>query len=201
MTETIAQIIGIVGLFVNLIIFQQKKQDKVLILQFIATILWFSNFLLLGAYTGAILNGIGTLRALVYYFEKKTNAKSTLWLIVFTVMYTIPFILTFAVFGKTLNPANFIIEVLPVVAMVVETVGLKVGTPRAVRILRGIASPMWLVYNCFAGSIGAIIAEGLSLVSIGVGIIRLDIKKTPIPAESEVSTPDLVNEEVASTEE
>ena len=201
MTETIAQIIGIVGLFVNLIIFQQKKQDKVLILQFIATILWFSNFLLLGAYTGAILNGIGTLRSLVYYFEKKTNAKSTLWLIAFTVMYTIPFILTFAVFGKTLNPANFIIEVLPVVAMLVETVGLKVGTPRAVRILRGIASPMWLVYNCFAGSIGAIIGESLSLVSIGVGIIRLDIKKTPIPAESEVATPDLVNEEVASTEE
>lgn len=201
MTETIAQIIGIVGLFVNLIIFQQKKQDKVLILQFIATILWFSNFLLLGAYTGAILNGIGTLRSLVYYFEKKTNAKSTLWLIVFTVMYTIPFILTFAVFGKTLNPANFIIEVLPVVAMVVETVGLKVGTPRAVRILRGIASPMWLVYNCFAGSIGAILAEGLSLASIGVGIIRLDIKKQNQLIVEEGSKAPEITPETAVTQE
>lgn len=189
MKEIIAQIIGIIGLFINVIIFQQKKQERVLILQFVATIFWFTNFLLLGAMTGAILNAIGTVRALVYYFEKRTKAKSVVWLMLFTIAYSVPFVLTFWIFGTTLNVRNFIIELLPVIAMVAETVGLKLGTPKTLRILRGIASPMWLVYNCFAGSVGAILAEGLSLVSIVVGIIRLDLKKQNQPISEEISTP------------
>ena len=72
---------------------------------------------------------------------------------------------------------RLIIEVLPVIAMIVATISLRLGKARAVRAFGLISSPLWLIYNCFSGSIGAVASEILNLISIIVGIVRLDIKK------------------------
>ena len=46
-----------------------------------------------------------------------------------------------------------------------------------------INSPTWLIYNILNRSIGGSLTEAISLVSIIVGIIRLDLRKKPkIPA-------------------
>ena len=81
------------------------------------------------------------------------------------------------VFGTKPSLQNLIIEILPVIAMIIATVSLRLGSAKAVRRLGLISSPMWLIYNCFSGSIGAIASEILNLISIIIGIIRLDIKK------------------------
>ena len=72
---------------------------------------------------------------------------------------------------------NFVIEILPVLAMIVATVAIRLGSSKMVRRLGLISSPLWLTYNCFSGSIGAIASEILNLISIIVGIIRLDLRK------------------------
>ena len=61
--------------------------------------------------------------------------------------------------------------------MIIATVSLRLGSAKAVRLFGLTSSPMWLVYNCFSGSIGAVASEILNLISIVVGIIRLDIRK------------------------
>ena len=46
--EIIAQIIGIFGMTVNLLAYQQKKQFNLILFQFFGSGLFFLNFLLLG---------------------------------------------------------------------------------------------------------------------------------------------------------
>jgi uncharacterized membrane protein len=175
--EIVAQAFGIVGMILNIIVFQQKKQKNVLIFQFFAALTFAVNYLLLGAIVGGLLNIVGALRSVVFYFEDKTKARALPWLIVFAVAFGVSYPLTFLAFGTEPSAKNFIIEILPVIAMIIATVALRAGKSKTVRSLGLISSPMWLVYNCFSGSIGAIASEILNLTSIVVGIIRLDLKK------------------------
>lgn len=173
----LAQGLGIVGMLFNILVFQQRKQRGVLICQFFAAISFAFNYLLLGAVIGGVLNLIGAVRALVFLFEKRTKANSIAWLIIFIIAFASSYPLTFLVFKTPITPKNLIIELLPVIAMILITVSLRLGKAKAVRAFSLFSSPMWLVYNCFSGSFGAIASEILNLISIIVGIVRLDIKR------------------------
>ena len=173
----LAQGLGIVGMLFNILVFQQRKQRGVLICQFFAAVSFAFNYLLLGAVIGGVLNLIGAVRALVFLFEKRTKANSIAWLIIFIIAFASSYPLTFLVFKTPITPKNLIIELLPVIAMILITVSLRLGKAKAVRAFSLFSSPMWLVYNCFSGSFGAIASEILNLISIIVGIIRLDTKR------------------------
>ena len=175
--EIVAQIFGIIGMIFNLLVFQQKTHRGVTMCQFFAAATFAVNYLMLGAFVGGILNLVGTLRAAVFYFKEKTHANHIAWLIIFILAFASSYPLTFFVFGTEKILKNFIIEILPVVAMIIITVSLRLGSAKAVRFLGLFSSPMWLVYNIFSGSVGAIASEILNLISMVVGIIRLDIKR------------------------
>lgn len=175
--DIVAQAFGIVGMIFNLLVFQQKTHRGVTICQLFAAVTFCVNYLMLGAAVGGILNLIGAVRAAVFLFKDKTHANSVLWLVIFILAFGATYPLTFLVFGTKPTVGNFIVELLPVVAMIIITVSLRLGSAKAVRFLGLFSSPMWLVYNIFSGSIGAIASEILNLASMVVGIIRLDIKK------------------------
>ena len=61
-----AQILGVLALGENAFIFLSRKRERILQLKLLSDILWMGNYLLLGAYTGAALNGIAILRELVF---------------------------------------------------------------------------------------------------------------------------------------
>lgn len=175
--EIVAQAFGIIGMIFNLLVFQQKTHRGVTACQFFAAVAFALNYLMLGAVVGGILNAVGALRAVVFFFKEKTRANSVFWLVFFIVAFAASYPLTFLVFGKEPILKNFIIELLPVVAMIIITVSLRLGSAKAVRFMGLFSSPMWLIYNIFSGSIGAIASEILNLISMIIGIIRLDIKK------------------------
>ena len=107
--ELTAQIFGIIGMIFNIIVFQQKRQDRVLIFQFFAAVSFALNYLLLGAVIGGLLNIVGAFRAVVFYFKDKTKANSVMWLIVFIFAFASSYPLTFTVFGTQPTVKNFII--------------------------------------------------------------------------------------------
>ena len=175
--EFIAQTFGIFGLIFNILVFQQKKQKGVLICQFFAASFFALNYLLLGAMVGFLLNIVGALRSVVFYFEKRTRAYGIGWLIFFILAFAASYPITFLAFDTPVNAKNLIIEILPVIAMIVATVSLRLNSAKAVRSFGLVSSPMWLTYNCFSGSVGAIASEIFNLISIAIGIIRLDLKR------------------------
>lgn len=177
----VAQVFGIIGMIFNLLVFQQKTHRGVTACQFFAALAFCLNYLMLGAFVGGILNFVGAVRAAVFFFKEKTKANSVAWLVIFIVAFALSYPLTFFAFGTEPTAKNLIIELLPVIAMVIITVSLRLGSAKAVRFMGLFSSPMWLIYNAFSGSIGAIASEILNLISMVVGIIRFDIKKDKKP--------------------
>ena len=55
----------------------------------------------ISAFSGAILNVLGIVRAIVFLFEKKLNTKHPLWTIGFVVLYLCSYVLVFTVFAKS----------------------------------------------------------------------------------------------------
>ena len=67
----IAQIIGFFGIVANLLIYQQKTQNRVLLFKLISDIIWAAHYFLLGAFSGAAVACIGILRESVFMLSKK----------------------------------------------------------------------------------------------------------------------------------
>ena len=175
--EIIAQGVGILGMIANFLSFQQKEQKRVVAFQFFSALLFGINYLMLGAYMGALLNIIGVIRALVFVNREKLKAEHPAWLVFFIISFVATYPLVFTVFNKEPTPKNLIVELLPVIAMILATVSYRFKRAKDIRRFGKFSSPMWLIYNIFCFSIGAILSEILNLISIIIGIIRFDLNK------------------------
>ena len=175
--ETAAQIVGIVAMAFNILSYQFKKRESVIICHLFGSTLFAISFFMLGAFTGGILNAVDTVRGLIFYDKKKLKADSPVWIAVVEVIYILSYVATFTLFGKDFTLFNAIIELLPVVGLTALTVGYSKDDSKAIRLAGLISSPSWLIYNVVNVAIGAIICEVLSIISIVLGIVRHDIKR------------------------
>lgn len=175
--EIIAQLIGLIAMLMNLLSFQQKKAKVVIGFQLFGGLLFSINFFMLGAWVGAMLNLMAVFRALVFMNKEKTHANHKGWLIGFTLLFILAYVLSFTVFGKPVTVGNLIVEILPVIAMVVATYSFQLEGAKDIRAWGLVSSPLWLIYNICSLSVGAICCEALNILSIIVGMLRLDRKK------------------------
>ncbi len=180
--EIIAQILGIFGMIFMISSYQIKSQRGIIVLQLFGALFFFLNFLFLGiasgmVLAGMILNFIAILRAIVFSNKARFRADKKIWLWGFIASYFATYVLIFTVLGTEPSAENLIIELLPVIGMISSNIAFFKNDARSVRLLGFITSPMWLIYDSFRFSLGGIITEALSLISIIVGLIRYDIKK------------------------
>jgi hypothetical protein len=175
--QVVTQAIGIVAMVFYVVSFQHKEKKRVLIFHMISGILYCVNYLMLGAYVGGIMNGIAVIRAAVYAYRERFRADRLVWLFGFCGVYALSYVLTFTMFGKEPTPQNLLIELLPIIGMVVTTVGFRLHSARAVRVVGMINAPLWLIYNLINAAIGAVAGDLLSLGSIVVGMLRHDLPR------------------------
>ena len=176
--ELIAQAIGLLAMAFNIFSYQQKTRSRAIAFQLCGGALFAINFFLLNAIVGSILNVIAAIRAIVFLNKGKLKADHPAWLIGFTATYILSYVLTFTAFGKEPTLVNLIVEFLPVIGMTATTISFRLSDAKSIRKYGLISSPSWLVYNIANFSIGAIACEVLSLVSIVIGMIRLDRKQS-----------------------
>lgn len=175
--DLITQALGLIGMTLNLISFQLREQKKLIRLQFFSSIIFTVHYLLLGATMGCILNMIGICRAFVFSHKEKDWARKKGWLPLFIAAYFLVYILTFTILGKEPTAYNLLLELLPAIGMTATTIGFYLENAAKVRLLSLMNAPTWLVYNVISHSIGGALTEIFCLISVVVGIIRLDIKK------------------------
>lgn len=147
--------------------YQQKTHKNILTFQMVSGLLFTIHYILLGAYTGAVMNFLGAFRSLVYSNRGKSWASSKIWPAGFSVAFFISGILTW----------ENVFSVFPLIAMLVSSVVLWIEQPKINRMLSIPTSTCWLIYNIKTVSYPGIITEIFVLGSIIIGIIRLDIKK------------------------
>jgi hypothetical protein len=175
--EIVAQGIGIVAMTINILSFQQKEQRNIIFMQIFGSALFAVNMFMLGAVAGGIMNLIGAFRAIVYSNKKTFRADSKWWIVGFTFVCMVFYVLTFTTFGKEPTAVNCVVEFLPMISMFVTNIGFACKDAKTVRKLSLVSCPPWLAYNIFNFVIGGMICDVLNMVSIIIGMLRHDIRR------------------------
>lgn len=170
--DVLVQGIGIVATVFGLLSFQQKTQKRIVFFQLLCNVLWTTHFFLLpNALAGAMLNSIGVLRGIVFYFRTdKKWAQSPVWYGVFSALF-----IGAAIFSWLGGDGAW--ALLPMMGMLCTTVSLALHNPFHVRVVSFFSSPCWMTYNAFHGSLPGVLTEALMICSIITGILRIDIPK------------------------
>lgn len=163
-----AQLIGVVALIIIVISYQFNDRKKLVFLQFFSGIFFSVHFLLLGAYTGGIINIVGVIRAAIYYYKGKYNWSSTiLWPFLFSVSSLIIAIFTW----------QNLLSVLPAIAFTCTSVALWTQNTRATRFFCLCSSLFFIIYNFASTSYAGVLTEAIAVCSLLIAVVRFDVLK------------------------
>lgn len=164
----VSQFISVVASVLLLLSFQCKNHRGIVTMHTFSGFLFAVQFLMIGAYSGAVSNFIGMVRNAVYYFRGKNKYVDHI---------ACPTI--FAVF--TIIGAAFTYEgitsVLPLIAMIYSSYVMWIPKAQDLRALSLPIRLMWIVYNISCQSYVACITEMLSGTSIIIGLLRYREKR------------------------
>lgn len=172
--------LGFLGMGLNIVSYQAKRPQTITLIMLLGSTLFAVHFGLLGAYSGMLANIISAARNL-YFTKANRTPKAAFY--VMAALSLASYAAAFAVFGKSPTLRNVILEVLPCVGCIALSYGMVRRTGNTIRLMGYISSPAWLIYNIFNFSVGGILCEVITLVSITVGLLRFR-RNTDPPAEN-----------------
>lgn len=178
--EIIAMIIGIVAVTVFLLSFQQKTRGKIIAFNATSRVLYILQYILLGAFSGAVLDILGIVASALAGLKNHPKMKKYMKLL-------IPLLYVAFIVAGILTYTRFL-DLFALVGVMLHTGAFFLDDERWIRILSLIGSPFWLVYNITSLAIGSAIGDMLSICSIGIAIFRYDItprRRRTSPASEE----------------
>ena len=170
--DILAQVIGILGSVFIIGSFQMKSNKWLYVFQSVGGLLFTINFFMIGSYTGSMLNMIGFFRGIILAMGEKWTKK---WIgVLVALAYIAAGIVTFIITCKT--TMDGVCTVLITISGVATTVSMWTRNGKIIRWVNfGINSPTWLVNNIHYFSLGGIITEVVSIVSVLVSFIRFGL--------------------------
>lgn len=194
--EIAVQIIGFLGIALNLIAVQFNTHGKIVALKTAGSFMFGVQYFLLGAYTGVVMEFIGWIRNLTFIYLVKKN-KPTKWWIVFFSFITVALGLTTIILTwessiksvawlasdfKVATALTVGISLISILAKVLSTIAYGVSDPHKIRLLNFPTCSCWLVYNFVAFSLAGIANELMSIVSLTIAEVRYSKKRKVSPA-------------------
>ncbi len=165
--ELLIQLVGFVALAMSLISFQFKKHGRILLCRTASELIFALQYILLGAWTAAIMDGISVIRNLLYTHLVKKNRSTT------------PVIVAFGgfVIATGLIAYDGIISLLPIISKLLTTVAYGMKNERRLRIITLPSCIFWIIYNLFVGSIAGVLADSMTLISLLIAMYKFDYKR------------------------
>lgn len=168
----IAQAVGVAAMTVVILSYQCKSNKSLFLMQTASTLIWAVHFLMFGAYTGVIMNLISSVRCFVMYNRGKKWADGKITLVLLIAM----------VIGGSAIGFSFPLSLVSVAGMIISVLSMWTNDSRKIRLFQLFAvSPLWLVYDAFAGaqpSVAGIITELFTMASIIISIKRFGLMKS-----------------------
>lgn len=159
-----AQVIGFIGIAVNMLIYQQKDRTSILKMKFASDILWVVHYFMIGAYTAVAVACLGILREFVFMKRKKPSL-----LAAFLVLGLVSAAVTWK--GR--------VSFLPTAASMLSVLSFYIGIPLVSRIAAFPISALMGTYDIMSGSAAGICNEILTVVS---SIFALIFRRKKEPA-------------------
>ncbi len=160
----VEQIIGFVALLAFIVSYQIKSNKALYLTQTAGVLLFALQFALLGAWVGCLSLILTAVRNLLL-----TKVKDWNWLnhkicpVIICILFTVILVITW----------NGATSLFSYAASIISTIAYwtnNAKTIRAANLL--ICSPCWIIYDVIVGSLGGILSESLTIVSIIVSIFR-----------------------------
>ena len=161
------QLFGVVALVLCVVAFSSKQDDRLLILLISANVAFALQFAFFESWTAAVLTVLVIVR--IVLARRYLGSKTVMALVLLA--SGIAAVLTWQSW----------IDILPLMAMVLGTVGMFMLRGIAMRVFLGMAAVAWMFNNLLIGTIGGTIAEGLIVITNIVTIIRLVRAKRKYP--------------------
>lgn len=165
--EIVSQTVGIIGIIASILSFQCREHKKLMLFRTANESLFAVQYIMLGAYTGAAMNIFGSIRNVVFSKLVEKGKSTVAARAVFSVLFALFTVLTWAGPKSLLSGA----------AKILSTVAYGSSDTAFVRRVIFLTSSAWLVYNYSVGSYAGCVCEILTLASIAVGFVRLDLPK------------------------
>jgi hypothetical protein len=180
------QLIGFVAIFVNIISVQFNTYKKIILLKAVGSILFATQYLLLGAYAGMVMDLIGTVRNVIFTRVVQKGKSTKPYIILFSILTFVLGVITIVTtWDKSLQAVSrwssnvtiatilvVLISVLSVSAKLLSTIAYGINNPHAIRMLNLPSSSCWIVYNLVVFSLAGIFNEILVISSIIIAEIR-----------------------------
>ena len=159
--EYIIQTIGILGAVFSFIAFQCKQHYKILIIKMCGALCFALQFTLLKAYTGMVMNCFAIVVIIINAFLVAKSRKN------------LPFIILSSVLCAAIGVASWIgwQSIFAVVGGLIVTIAFGVKNPKYLRYIFFFGSLCWLTYDILYFSLGGIITEAFSLISIIIATV------------------------------
>lgn len=167
MTFWTAQILGLIGSLLAFTAVQTGSRRKIISLQLVCCVLWVVQYVLLGAWTGVLINLLGLARGVVCAYNDRPWARSRLWLALFLACYGAAPLLTWD------GPYCLLLGA----AMMLTTAALWTRNMRLTRLLFLLNSPPVFAYNLIAGSYTGAAIEVAAFCSFALAVWRFDLRR------------------------
>lgn len=165
----LAQIIGLIAVITFLLSYQNKTRENIIKCNVISRILYIIQYVLLGAFEGAVLDIVGAISSIAANKKENKVIKVNLPLVILN------FNLLILVVGMVMYKNIF--SLFPIIGVILHTSAFWISDEKKIRIISFLGSPFWLVYNLSKFAYGSALGDILTMLSIGLAIYRYDFKK------------------------
>lgn len=165
----LAQITGVLAVLTFVFSYQFKRRIHIIIVNATSSILYVLQYFMLGAYEGAVIDFISSVSTVLA--GKKDNKIIKKYFLIVIILINLSFVAAGLILYKN------IFSLFPIAGAILQSTAFWITEEKKIRLVSFVASPFWLVYNFVSQAYAPVLGSLMSLVSIGVAIIRYDILK------------------------
>ena len=165
--KTLAQIVGFFAVIVFLLSYQQKRRNGIILLNVISRAMYILQYILLGAFSGAILDIMGALSSAVAANKHTDFIKKHIKTVVISINSLMIITgVTIAIINKSW------LDLFSLTGVLLHTSAFWINDERIIRRVSLLGSPFWFIYNFFSYAYGSALGDLLTIFSILIAMYR-----------------------------
>ena len=163
----LATILGLCAVAMCVLSYQLKLRRNIILFNAGSRVLYVTQYILLGAFEGALLDGVAFIVSIACKNRDKGFIRGHLAAVII--------LSNVFIVASGLVVYENIFSLLPILGVIFEMLALWLKRERNIRFVSLIAIPLWLAYNLINGAYGSAVGNVITLVSITVALIRYDL--------------------------
>ena len=165
----LANILGLCAVACFVISYQMKARRSIIALGAASRLVYMAQYVLLGAFDGAILDMVAFFISLICGQTEKGFVKKH-----FVPVFIFSNVL---VVGAGMLTYRNVFSLFSIFGVIFEILALWLKKEKHIRLLSLFGAPCWMAFNIKNGAYGSVVGNVITLVSLAVAILRYDVLK------------------------